>query len=154
MKGERPNSLALALKGFLSDYLPRVRGTSPHTILSYRDAIKLLLVHLSRKKGIPVANLTIEEIGVTEIVAFLDYLERDRNNGVGTKPGASQLSTPSFATWPKRVRNALNNASASSTSPSSAPPFVRWSIWSLRKSRKFSPRSIARRALGDGITSS
>ena len=64
MKGERPNSLALALKGFLSDYLPRVRGTSPHTILSYRDAIKLLLVHLSRKKGIPVANLTIEEIGV------------------------------------------------------------------------------------------
>jgi integrase/recombinase XerD len=85
MKGERPNSLALALKGFLSDYLPRVRGTSPHTILSYRDAIKLLLVHLSRKKGIPVANLTIEEIGVTEIVAFLDYLERDRNNGVGTR---------------------------------------------------------------------
>lgn len=87
MKGERPNSLALALKGFLSDYLPRVRGTSPHTILSYRDAIKLLLVHLSRKKGIPVANLTIEEIGVTEIVAFLDYLERDRNNGVGTRNG-------------------------------------------------------------------
>ena len=75
MKGERPNSLALALKGFFSDYLPRVRGTSPHTILSYRDAIKLLLVHLSRKKGIPVANLTIEEIGVTEIVAFLDSID-------------------------------------------------------------------------------
>ena len=36
-------SLARALREFFADYLPRVRGMSPHTVCSYRDEITLLL---------------------------------------------------------------------------------------------------------------
>ena len=38
-----PNDLARALRAFFADHLPRVRGTSPHTIRSYRDSLVLLL---------------------------------------------------------------------------------------------------------------
>jgi site-specific recombinase XerD len=58
---------------------------SSHTILSYRDSFKLLLVFLSQQKNIPVTDLTIENIGIAEIIAFLDYLERERKNGIGTR---------------------------------------------------------------------
>jgi integrase/recombinase XerD len=85
MKGARPNSLAFTLKGFLSEHLPRVRGTSPHTILSYRDALKLLLGFLSHARGIPVSDLKLENIGVHEVMAFLDHLEHIRQNRVGTR---------------------------------------------------------------------
>jgi len=87
MKAAQPNSLAFALKGFLSDHLPKVRGTSPHTILSYRDALKLLLLFLSEAKGIPVSHLKIEDIGVAEVIAFLDDLEKSRKNQPGTRNG-------------------------------------------------------------------
>jgi len=40
----RPNTtLACALRGFFTDYLPRQRALSPHTLQSYRDSLKLLL---------------------------------------------------------------------------------------------------------------
>ncbi|MFZ2089015.1 MAG: site-specific integrase [Desulfobaccales bacterium] len=85
MKGARPNSLAFTLKGFLSEHLPRVRGTSPHTILSYRDALKFLLGFLCQAKGMPVSDLKLEDIGVTEVISFLDHLEHSRKNRVGTR---------------------------------------------------------------------
>lgn len=37
------SSLARALRDFFADHLPRVRGMSPHTVTSYRDACTLLL---------------------------------------------------------------------------------------------------------------
>lgn len=85
MKGARPNSLAFTLKGFLAEHLPQVRGTSPHTILSYRDALKLLLRFLVQTRGIPVSDLELEDIGVNEVIAFLEHLERHRQNRVGTR---------------------------------------------------------------------
>ena len=44
MTDSRPNALGRALRGLLADNLPRVRGLSRHTICSFRDALKLLLV--------------------------------------------------------------------------------------------------------------
>lgn len=38
MSASLPNALARALRGFFADHLPRVRGMSPHTVRSYRDA--------------------------------------------------------------------------------------------------------------------
>jgi integrase/recombinase XerD len=87
MKGAWPNSLAFTLKGFLSEHLPKVRGTSPHTILSYRDALKLLLGFLCQAKGISVSELKLEDIGVAEVIAFLNHLEHGRKNRVGTRNG-------------------------------------------------------------------
>ena len=43
MTANGPNDLARALRAFFADHLPRVRGTSPHTVRSYRDSLVLLL---------------------------------------------------------------------------------------------------------------
>lgn len=85
MKPARTNTLGVAIKGFFADYLPKIRGSSPHTILNYRDSIRLCLLFLAQQKNISVADLTIENLGVEEIIAFLNYLEEDRNNQTGTR---------------------------------------------------------------------
>ena len=84
MNKRKSNELATALQGFFCDYLPRQKGTSLHTAHSYRDSMKLLLVFLARNNG-PVNSLCFEDMNVNKIVAFLDHLESERHNSVGTR---------------------------------------------------------------------
>lgn len=85
MKVQQSDILGVVLKGFFSNYLPKLRGMSPHTILSYRDSFKLLLEFLIQQKNIATAALEIEDIGSAEVIAFLDYLESNRKNRIGTR---------------------------------------------------------------------
>jgi integrase/recombinase XerD len=77
-------SLGVALHGFLVDYLPRQRALSPHTLRSYRDSLKLLL-QFAAGKGRDPSGLTIEEITVQKVTAFLHSLEGQRHNGASTR---------------------------------------------------------------------
>ena len=43
MKTGLPNLLGAAIRDYFTDHLPQLRGTSPHTIHSYRDSMVLLL---------------------------------------------------------------------------------------------------------------
>ncbi len=85
MKTPRSLALGMVLKDFFDNYLRQLRGMSPHTILSYRDSLKLLLIFVSQQKRIAVSDLCIENIGVSEIISFLDHLETTRRNGIGTR---------------------------------------------------------------------
>lgn len=85
MSGAVPNALARALRGFFADHLPRVRGASPHTVRSYRDALALLLRFLAARHGRPVAILGFDDLTPDDVLAFLDYLETDRGNRVTTR---------------------------------------------------------------------
>lgn len=85
MKKKQSNVLARALQGFLGDYLPSLRGMSSHTILSYRDSLKLFLQFLSKEKKKHVSDLDIESIGVEEVITFLKHLEMGRHNCIGTR---------------------------------------------------------------------
>jgi site-specific recombinase XerD len=85
MKPTRTNALGIALKGFFTNYLPKIRGASPHTILSYRDSIKLFLLFLAQQKDIAVSDLEIANMGVEEVIAFLDHLEENRHNRTVTR---------------------------------------------------------------------
>jgi len=58
---------------------------SAHTIRSYRDGLKLLLQCLADSTQRPVAQLTLDDIGVAAVLAFLDHLEAQRGHGVGTR---------------------------------------------------------------------
>jgi integrase/recombinase XerD len=82
----RPHSSSLgsALRAFLTDYLPRQRALSPHTLHSYRDSFKLLLQFLAGKKGDP-GRLTMEHLTYERVMAFLLHLEKGRNNQVSTR---------------------------------------------------------------------
>lgn len=44
-------TLARALQDFFMAYLPGQRALSPHTRQSYRDSLKLLLLHLAGPSG-------------------------------------------------------------------------------------------------------
>jgi len=85
MSAALPNSLARALRSFFSDHLPRVRGASPHTIRSYRDALALLLRFLALRQARPVTLLDFEDIAPENVLAFLDHLETDRGNGPSSR---------------------------------------------------------------------
>lgn len=85
MSGALPNTLARTLRFFFADHLPRVRGMSPHTVRSYRDAFVLLLRFLSKRRGRDTVDLDLQDLTPDDVLAFLDHLEADRHNGAGTR---------------------------------------------------------------------
>ena len=85
MKKQSPNLLGAVVRDYFTDHLPRLRGTSPHTIHSYRDSIVLLLRFVSEQQKKPVAVLDLVDLDPSGILAFLSYLEHDRKNGVSTR---------------------------------------------------------------------
>jgi site-specific recombinase XerD len=85
MKPKLPNLLGAVVHDYFIDHLPRVRGTSPHTIHSYRDSIILLLRFLSVQHKRPVAALDLSDLEPPDILAFLSHLEQERKNGVSTR---------------------------------------------------------------------
>jgi integrase/recombinase XerD len=84
MKACKSSTLALKLQGFFSDYLPRQRALSRHTLLNYRDSLKLLLKFVAGNKGDP-SRLAVEDLTVESITAFLQSLETRRHNRVSTR---------------------------------------------------------------------
>ena len=85
MKRRLPNLLGTIVRDYFTDHLPHLRGTSPHTIHSYRDSLVLLLRFLSARCKRPVAELDLKDLDPPGILAFLSYLERERHNRVATR---------------------------------------------------------------------
>src|SRR2546428_10060589 len=85
MKTKSPNLLGAIVRDYFTYHLPRLRGTSPHTIHSYRRSIVRWLRHLSEQRKNPVAVLDLTDLDPPGILAFLSYLEQGRKNGVSTR---------------------------------------------------------------------
>ena len=85
MKTDPPNLLGAVIRDYFTDHLPRLRGTSPHTVHNYRDSIVLLLRFLSRQRNKPVTGLDLTDLDPPGILAFLTHLEAERKNGVSTR---------------------------------------------------------------------
>src|SRR6516164_9282215 len=85
MKRQLPNLLGTVVHEYFTDHLPRIRGTSPHTIHSYRDSLVLLLRFLSVCRRRPVEGLDLTDLDPPGILAFLSHLERERKNGAATR---------------------------------------------------------------------
>jgi site-specific recombinase XerD len=77
--------VARYMEGFFRQYLGALRGVSEKTILSYRDAIKLLLCFAADRLGHAVDELAIEHLDGKLIVAFLDHLEKERHCCIRTR---------------------------------------------------------------------
>jgi integrase/recombinase XerD len=85
MKKPLSNVLGAIVRDYFTDHLPRVRGTSPHTIHSYRDSLMLLLRFLSARSKQPITELDLKDVDPPGILAFLAYLEQQRKNGAATR---------------------------------------------------------------------
>lgn len=79
------NNLATYIHNFLHDHLSLQKGFSNHTILSYRDTIKLLLTFSAAYKQKSVTNLTLDDLTSDTVINFLDHIEKQRNNSIQTR---------------------------------------------------------------------
>jgi integrase/recombinase XerD len=80
-----PINIAPLIRRFFEQHLVAERALSPHTILAYRDSIKLLLLFESKFLGKGCENLALEDLSADSIRKFLSDLERQRHNGVRTR---------------------------------------------------------------------
>ena len=77
--------LAPTLQAFFTDRLISQRHTSPHTIRAYRDTMRLLLAFAQHRLDTPAATLDLADLDADLIASFLDHLEHERNNTIGTR---------------------------------------------------------------------
>ncbi len=85
MKKKTENKLFRLTQKFFQDYLPKQRGLSPNSIISYRDAIKMFIEFVANKKNKKIVNIKLGDFDVKTVFAFLDHLEKARNNNIMTR---------------------------------------------------------------------
>ena len=78
-------SFPALVQQFFTDYLLAQRAMSPNTVASYRDAMLLFLDFAHERLGKAPTELCLADIAPDLILAFLDDLERRRNNSVRSR---------------------------------------------------------------------
>ncbi|MGH9054728.1 MAG: tyrosine-type recombinase/integrase [Acidimicrobiales bacterium] len=78
-------TLAPILQAFFTTRLGNERDVSPHTVDSYRHTFRLLLAYAKQQTGTAPSDLDLGDLDAELISSFLDHLEHDRTNSVGTR---------------------------------------------------------------------
>jgi len=73
------------LECFFADYLAAEQGVSKHTVRSYRDTFILLIDYMSDIQGVCVNKLSMKDFSRDRVLAFLNWLQDNRNNSVSTR---------------------------------------------------------------------
>ena len=73
------------LTEYLSKYLPIQKNVSQHTIASYRDTFKLLLMFCETEKKLHPHKMSTTHLNKQLILEFLDWLENKRSCSVSTR---------------------------------------------------------------------
>jgi integrase/recombinase XerD len=89
---------AVLLHRFLTAHLAGLRGCSPNTIGSYRDAFRLLICYFRDERSIPPEKLTLDRIDAAAIAGFLNWLETSRHNSIATR-NQRLAAVNSFYRW-------------------------------------------------------
>ena len=80
-----PRALFSLVESFFTEYLPRQRGASVHTVRAYRDSLKLLFEFAAQRQGRGVASLDLDSLDADTIASFLDHVECGRKNSAATR---------------------------------------------------------------------
>ncbi|MBV8071750.1 MAG: site-specific integrase [Acidobacteriaceae bacterium] len=100
-------ALFALVESFLTNYLPRQRGASPHTTRAYRDTLKILFQFVAQRQGCEIADLALEDLDADAIAGFLDHLEKGRSNSAATR-NCRRAAVRSF--FKHLLRNDLDSA--------------------------------------------
>jgi site-specific recombinase XerD len=76
--------LPRVLESYFREHLDRVRGASRHTVLAYRDALRLFFTFVAARKGCDVSALQVDDLTVDAVCAFLEHLDAKRGNSPTT----------------------------------------------------------------------
>lgn len=79
------NQFPALLRAFFQEWLAEQRRASIHTIKSYRDTWRLLLRFVAERKRGGVAGITLADISVDAVRAFLNHAELGRKGTIGTR---------------------------------------------------------------------
>jgi integrase/recombinase XerD len=79
------SALAPIVQGFFTDRLAHQRQASAHTVVAYRDTVRLLLRYASQRTGKQPTDLDLSDLDAPLIGAFLKHLENGRGNGATTR---------------------------------------------------------------------
>jgi site-specific recombinase XerD len=82
---KRPDPLFRLVETFFREYLQGLRGVSRHTVLAYRDGLRLFFLFLADECGKSVADLRLDDLTAERVAGFLDHLELTRKDGVTTR---------------------------------------------------------------------
>jgi integrase/recombinase XerD len=77
--------LLILVQSYIDDHLRRVRDASAHTVRAYGHALRLFFMFLGARTRRSVADLSLDDITVDAVLAFLDDLESTRRNTPTTR---------------------------------------------------------------------
>src|SRR2546429_5086779 len=140
MNSSKPNALARVLRGFFADHLPRVRGSSPHTVLSYRDTLVLFLRFVADRRKRSVSQLDLGDLDPPEVLAFLEHLETNRHNLAATR-NVRLAAIHAFFRYcatadPARVEHCQRVLDRKSTRLNSSHGYISYAVFCLKKKKK------------------
>ena len=101
-----PVPLGSVLRRYFYEYLVSQRDLSPQTIQSYRDTFRLLLAFIERRYRIKPDVVCVDDLDAPRVLAFLDDLERRRNNTARTR-NARRAAIRSFLRYAAGVNPVL-----------------------------------------------
>lgn len=83
-RSQSPNLFA-HVQSYFTEYLPRQRGASAHTIRAYRDALTLLFKFVSGQNHRDMTSLQLADLDANVVKRFLDHIEAERSNSTATR---------------------------------------------------------------------
>jgi len=78
-------SLARHFESFFHQRLTDQRNATPATVKAYRDALRLLVLFVTKRTSKKPSDLEVSDLERDVILAFLDHLESSRGNSVHTR---------------------------------------------------------------------
>lgn len=82
---EASTDFAKYLTRFFTEYLVGERGSSSHTVRSYRDTFTLVLTYMDKVMSIAADRLTLNHFNRETVLDFLDWLQKNRKCSNSTR---------------------------------------------------------------------
>ena len=78
-------TLGALVHDFFLDYLTQQKGLRQSSVRSYRDTMRLFLPFVAKEARRPISRLTLEDLTLERVLAFLRHIEQDRHNSIATR---------------------------------------------------------------------
>jgi site-specific recombinase XerD len=103
-------ALAPHMSSFLREHLPKERSASQHTCEAYAHSFQLLLSFAAGRLKIKPANIEVEQLDVSLVLAFLEHLEKKRGNSARTRNARLAAINSFFRFLEYRLPSSLDQA--------------------------------------------